>query len=111
MHLLPSKFFDALNLWPCWLVQLPNSTDQEITLYLVLRVELCLFAAFRCCDSRPPFLKFVIPGSIFNSGVEADVLVELVLLRYAGKIGEDLLLAGVLASPVAVLREAIAIER
>ena len=92
MHLLPCEVIKALNLRPLWLIELPYSTDQKITCDLILRAELCVLAAACSCDLGLPFLLAVLPSSLLNGGVEANVLVQFVLLCYPDKVAEDLFL-------------------
>ena len=111
MHLLPGELVQAIDLGVRRLVQLSDSRDQEVTLDLIRWVEFRLFATTCRGDLRPPLLQLIVPPRFLNGGVEADVLVQLVLLRDSGQVGEDLFLAWVLPRPVAVLSEAVAVER
>jgi hypothetical protein len=80
VHFLSCKVIDAFNLRPLGLIQLSNGTDKEITDDLVLWIEFGILAAFGCRDMYSPLLRLVIPGSILYTSIEADVLVEPVLL-------------------------------
>lgn len=49
-------------------------------------VNVSRLTALRLRDFRVPFLRLVIPSSFFYRTIEANVLVEIVLLRYANKV-------------------------
>lgn len=83
MHCLSSEAIHALNYWPFRLTELAYSADKKITRDRVFGTRLGFFAAFGHFDSRLPFLELVIPCRDFSCGAEPDVLVELVILRYA----------------------------
>lgn len=110
MHLLPHEVVNTIDLRPFGLVQLANSTDEEVGLDLVRRTELGVFAAFGRLNVDVPSLRLIVPDSVLNRCVEAHVFVDLVFLSNAHQVGEDLFLAGVFASPLAVLFVAQAVQ-
>ena len=75
MHQSTLVFLDSWDIWPFWLVQLPDSTDQEVTLELVFRVELGILGALCSGDLDLPLFVFFIPRSAFYSAVESDMRV------------------------------------
>jgi hypothetical protein len=57
-----------------------------------------------------PAVLRVVPCRGRDGGVEADVFVEFVPMRYGGKVVEDFLLTGVFPRPLGVLREPVRVE-
>lgn len=101
MHDFPLKLLQSRNIrGPTRLIQLSDTTDQEIALDLILGTKLCVFAALGCRNLDFPFLSRVVPGPVFYGAVEADVWVEIVFRSDGLEVGEDFFLAGVLAGPV-----------
>ena len=110
MHLLAREAINAFDIRPFGLVELADSAYQEITLDFIFRSGLCLFTAFCCRNTSPPLHSIVIPCRILNGRVKPNVRIDLELLRYLDEVCQDFLLARVLASPITVLRKAVAIQ-
>jgi hypothetical protein len=110
MHLLPNKVLNPIDLRPLGLVQLTDSTDKEIRLDLICRAELCILATFRRLNIHMPPLRLIVPNSILNRSVEAHMFIDFVLLRNAHQVSKNLFLPGILASPLAVLFVAQAVQ-
>lgn len=71
-------------LWPTRHIELAYSADKEVACDLVIGVELGILTGSR--DFGLPLLRGVIPGRVLNSAVEANVGVQVVLLRGADEI-------------------------
>lgn len=109
MHHLPLEVSQSRDcLWPSRHVELPDRTNEEIARDFVLGVELGVLACSR--DLGLPLPGRVVPGRVLDCAVEPDVRIQVVLLGGADEIREDLLLAGVLTSPVRFLVEGIGVE-
>lgn len=100
MHQSTLIVLDSRDIWPSWLIQLPDSTNQEVTLELVFRVEFGVLGAFCSGDLDLPLFVFFIPLSAFHRAVESDVGIQVVLAGNRHQVGEDLLLSRILARPV-----------
>lgn len=111
VHLLAREAVQALDVRPLGLIELSNSTHQEVASNNILGVELGILAALSCRNTSLPLLGLVVPDGIFNRRVEPDVLIKIVLLRRFDQIREDFLLAWVFTRPVAVLSETVAVQR
>ena len=110
MHRLTREVMHAFDIWPLWDIELTHSTDQEVGRDIVFGTKFRLFASWARFHVDTPLLRGIIPPRMVDGRVETEVLVELVLLGDANKVREDLFLAGVLAGPVGVLCETVAVK-
>jgi hypothetical protein len=83
MHNPTTKPFNPRNCWPFGNIQLPHRRNQEIRVDLVTCTKLCIFTSLRSANLHLPFLCFIIPSCVFDSGVETDVCVEIMLVCYS----------------------------
>lgn len=110
MHDLPVKPIHALDVRPLGLIELSHRAHQEVAINRIPFTKLGVLAPLRHAYLCPPLLGAIIPSCFIYSRVEADVLVEIVLLGDADEVGENLLLAGVLSSPGRILGEGVGVE-
>ena len=101
MHRLAGEMINAFDLGPLWYVELSDCAYEEVTRDSILRLVLSFLATLALSHSSMPFLGLVIPSRLLYAAVEADVLVEIIFLSNADQVGEDLLLAWILARPLA----------
>jgi len=109
MHHLTLEVLSTLNIRILRTIQLADTRNQKVGRDGVLGVELAVLLV-RHCNLDFPFLILVVPAAPFDLRVEPDVLVQVPFLRDGVEILEDLFLTGVLASPIWLLLERVAVE-